>query len=61
MTDSVSHVVGNLQDAVARMALKLDEIRRLHPHNYAGELGYCERCKVVWPCETMEIVERGAL
>lgn len=65
MTDSVSHVLGNLQDAVARMALKLDEISALHQRmhyedNYAA-WDYCSHCEGVWPCETMRIVERVAL
>lgn len=65
MTDSVSHVLGNLQDAVARMALKLNEISALHQRmhyedNYAA-WDYCAHDNAPWPCETMRIVERVAL
>lgn len=65
MTDSVSHVVGNLQDTIARMALKLDGVTNLHQHMHDGPAPdaweYCGHCGVTWPCETMRIVERVAL
>lgn len=65
MTDSVSVIVGNLQDTVARMSLKLAEVTKLHKHMHDGPAPdaweYCEHCKTTWPCETMRIVERVAL
>lgn len=68
MTDSVSHVYANLQDTIARMALKLDEIRRLHRRFEIDGEAYCAHCpdyrnedSAPWPCETMRIVERVAL
>lgn len=65
MTDSVSHVLGNLQDAVARMALKLNEISALHQRMHYEDKhtawDYCEHDNAPWPCETMRIIERVAL
>ena len=65
MTDSVSSVISNLQDTIARMALKLDGVTKLHQRMHDGPAPdaweYCGHCKVTWPCETMRIVERVAL
>lgn len=49
-----------------RQTAIIDEIRELHQHMYYSDSyfaawEYCEHCNVVWPCDTMRIVERVPL
>lgn len=61
-TDHLAPTIAAATKQLGRQAAIIDEIRELHQRMYYEDQyaawDYCEHCNVVWPCETMRIVER---